>query len=144
MPNWCINTLTIVGHKEDLDLFEETRLEFNYFIPRPIEEEENWYGWNREHWGTKWSHRNFSLKIREENLLVVEFDTAWSPPFAFLRALLGKYSRCWMKNEFTIEDGMAGILVGYYKNGGLIEKAMTWIEPMPCLDCSGNIYVPED
>jgi adenine-specific DNA-methyltransferase len=45
MPNWCENTVTIIGSKEMLDDFEEHKLRFNHYVPRPIEEEKNWYEW---------------------------------------------------------------------------------------------------
>ena len=43
----------------------------------------NLYDWHTLHWGTKWDAVG-SVIISEENQCIVDFDTAWSPPEAFV------------------------------------------------------------
>ena len=144
MPNYCDNKVTIIGHKEDLDILEEEKLAFSKFVPRPADQEDNWYEWNHAHWGTKWEHAEYEATLREENILVAHFRTAWAPPIAFFCELLKLYPRSWIKCEFTEEDSMAGVWIGHMKGGKLVEKGCTWLEPMPYLTTTGEIYVPDD
>lgn len=95
MPNWC-NNHAIVRH-EDLDMVaklvtacNEEQL-FNTFVPRPPEEEENWYNWNISNWGTKWeaSHYDETFAGAENpHEAVLAFDTAWAPPIEFYNRLV--------------------------------------------------------
>lgn len=50
----------------------------------------NWYSWNVDNWGTKWNAYDLSIKTDEPELLVFEFDTAWSVPDQVLQ-VLGKW-----------------------------------------------------
>lgn len=86
MPNWCSNSVTISGSKEQIDDFERFLTDsdgkdwFNYFNPSPEElKEDGWYEWNVENWGTKWNC-NAQDWVREENTVSFWFDSAWSPP----------------------------------------------------------------
>ena len=163
MPNWCYNTLEIIGSKEELDKFkdilfkpeefevicksdekENLRTEFleklkqkpdflenisefariktqpiddfinkdfkkdkvytyhnlslnehgdvinkkengflNNFYPLPKEEEENWYDWRVNYWGTKWD-LDIDIQINEDDCILLSFDSAWAPPTAWL------------------------------------------------------------
>lgn len=142
MPNVCNNKVTIIGHVEDLDLFEEEKLSFLKFVPRPAEEEHNWYEWNNTHWGTKWESWDYELVLRDENIMVAEFCTAWGPPIEFLKRLLPSYPRCWIKCQFNTEDYMAGIWIGHMKAGACVENRFMWDEPPPFLTTDGEIYIP--
>jgi len=106
MPNWCENQLVMSGPlksveavlsgmktidengKEQLKLLEP-------FIPLPDSLEDNeWYTWCNENWGTKWDihspsivKRFFSIEEIDGNresieFIRIDFDTAWSPPEA--------------------------------------------------------------
>jgi len=39
-----------------------------------------WYLWRLQHWGTKWDIYNPHVNRMDANTLVMNFDTAWSPP----------------------------------------------------------------
>jgi hypothetical protein len=92
MPNYCYNSVTItIEDAAKADQFESflTQLQSNkdessvgllgYFLPRPAEEDENWYGWNCENWGTKWDVHRCDWH-RTNETFELTFDTAWSPP----------------------------------------------------------------
>lgn len=94
MPNWCSNVAQIShDDKFEIDKIENELAKkdncqlFNSLVTRPISEEENWYGWNVENWGTKWDAGvNYWERI-DENTIMIEFDTAWSPPVEFYSTL---------------------------------------------------------
>lgn len=51
----------------------------------------DWYTWRVQKWGTKWDvGQGIRLEKTEEGLLY-DFDTAWSPPLAWLRAVAKAY-----------------------------------------------------
>lgn len=95
MPNWCSNSLLLSHDDKSLIDDLEKRLRehkgeqfFNLLRPRPADQEENWYEWNCENWGTKWD-ANLTVDVEFEsmerisdNMLSFTFDTAWSPPIA--------------------------------------------------------------
>ena len=97
MPNWCMNSVVLTNTKDKIDHLEARLREnngdefFNILYPRPVEEEENWYGWNVDNWGTKWdasiSIENDQLQRLDDETLELRFETAWSPPIAFYRFL---------------------------------------------------------
>lgn len=112
MPNWCLNDLTIVGSKEDLEKFYTenastterhgktvpTVLSFNKAVPQPPEilatlddpSKDAWYEWRCAHWGCKWDLGDITFENSDEQLRYV-FSTAWSPPAAWLAAVAPKY-----------------------------------------------------
>ena len=99
MPNWCMNTMTVRGPSKQVhDLFDrigkaDEDAFFNIIKPRPADQEENWYGWNIENWGTKWDADPGEFTIDdgdpEEGMSTVHqnFDTAWGPPDAIAEEL---------------------------------------------------------
>ncbi len=92
MPNWCYNVVTF-RHKniEEINKIEKACSDdtlFNTFVTRPAEEEDNWYNWNLENWGTKWEA---SCDVAEKNSesIKVSFESAWSPPIGFYDVMDG-------------------------------------------------------
>jgi Ferredoxin-like domain in Api92-like protein len=137
MPNNCENRVTIIGHKEDLDLFEEKGLAFSYFCPMP---ENGDIEWCSENWGTKWDPYNLKSERNGPNGIEFNFTTAWGPPIVFLKKLLSQYPKCWIKITYgECMMMLAGIWIGYMKNGELKEKWLEWIEPMPILTTAGEV-----
>ena len=45
----------------------------------------DWYDWKIDHWGTKWEIEAKAKEGDEENEVVFNFSTAWSPPLEWLR-----------------------------------------------------------
>lgn len=114
MPNWCMNTLSIEGEREDLEKLVELttkKLDFDRIVPMPEhqdgvffvngglgqkEKEEygknNWYDWSVENWGTKWNTLPDEVKFDDfGDTLEFSFDTAWSPPLPIIDALMSRF-----------------------------------------------------
>lgn len=110
MPNHVINHLTFDGEKSVIKtMLNEIKgqdedgysllIDFNKIVPMPEEEEDNWYDWRCEHWGTKWN-------AYEQNELVdgLMFWTAWSNPKQVIIALSKKYPSIRIDVEYADED----------------------------------------
>ncbi len=113
MPNWCITNITFESdNKEFLDKLlediQETKTFLNILRPRPAEEEENWYEWNCDNWGTKWDlcedeFSNISKWGDKKIQMGVQF--AWCPPEEALQYFHSQHPD--VKVEWIyIEDGM--------------------------------------
>ena len=49
----------------------------------------NWYDWCVDNWGTKWDIYDATCDRMDANTLVLDFYTAWSPPFPIYDKLVG-------------------------------------------------------
>jgi hypothetical protein len=117
MPNWCTNSLSVTAeNKEDLTQFlEKVRGEdesgnlqeftFHSLVPRPKSESDNWYDWNIGNWGTKWDANDAYVSIEEE-YAYFSFDTAWSPPIEWVRAVAPMFPE--LTFELTYHEGGMG------------------------------------
>jgi hypothetical protein len=112
MPNWCQNVATINHEdKEKIDAIEnELNKEkddvalFQMLRPRPADQEENWYSWNCENWGTKWDASVYDFDRVDDNTIKINFDTAWGPCVALYENL---DSEGYEVDAFYHEEGMA-------------------------------------
>lgn len=124
MPNWCENTLQVSGREEDVHRWVERAasvchpepqpLWFEAFVPPP------WYlhdsdliSWRCACWGTKWDAvfeeiGRWSL-VRSKGDARYRFDTAWSPPLAWLQRMAADYPELRFFLTYKEEDeDMAG------------------------------------
>lgn len=111
MPNWCSNVVTISSDDSELMAKVKSAAEgatdsgfFNALFPRPVEEEENWYGWNVNNWGTKWD-TGVEITDQSDNEIVLTFDTAWGPPTGFYSYLVEELG--YGVEAYYYEPGMA-------------------------------------
>ena len=96
MPNWCYNQLQIPVISEDSKttisdikkkIFNsKDELDFQKIIPMPKSEEENWYDWSIDNWGTKWNASTEDVDI-DDDRIYIRFNTAWSPPIPIIKKL---------------------------------------------------------
>jgi hypothetical protein len=117
MPNWCYNSVTI-SHEDKTKVDElvavlssEKAELFMHLHPRPTDQEENWYEWNCDNWGTKWDITTHDWG-RDGNEVTLNFDTAWSPPIALYEFL---ESEGWTVRALYHEPGMC--FAGRYEDG---------------------------
>lgn len=131
------------------ELANEYRKKFGYA---------DWYNWQIENWGTKW---NAYEQVQVEN--VIEFQTAWSTPFALLVNLSRLFPEVTFEVRYADED--FGYNVGEYTllggveiltnipNGGSEEAYLMAMDiqygtPEDYFDCNKEIftddYIEED
>jgi hypothetical protein len=115
MPNWCENSLSVIGEKEEIKRFYEKGLEispyknqgqwslFPYY-PYPGEWD---YDWCCENWGTKWDidFEDYGIAEIEGDAFSACFETAWAPPVEWLKKVQGDYPELKFRLEYS-EDGM--------------------------------------
>jgi hypothetical protein len=106
MPNWCTNTLRVIGPDAEVLKFKEQAaghspwgqagepnlLNFHSLVPIPPEiiaagYESAGYDWERTNWGCKWGACEATLTDEWAGTLIYSFETAWSPPVTFLEKL---------------------------------------------------------
>jgi hypothetical protein len=120
MPNWCCNNVTLSNEDSDkIDAFvvelekpDEEQKPFQFLRPRPASEDETWYGWNCDNWGTKWDVSIYQFERQDDNTILIHFDSAWSPPIAMYEYL---ESEGWTVNAMYYEPGMN--FAGIYSDG---------------------------
>ena len=61
---------------------------FNILRPRPSNEEENWYEWNCQNWGTKWEAGVQDATIFDNERIELWLQTAWGPPVQLMKYLV--------------------------------------------------------
>jgi hypothetical protein len=110
MPNWCHNTLDVTGRPDRVAEFQEANstpdqpLTFAAAAPEPPGDDDDCLQFHLVHWGTKWDavfSTDRTLAFGAEGMdvqasgaalgvqgsaetRVYQFDTAWSPPLAWL------------------------------------------------------------
>jgi len=76
----------------------------------------DWYDWNIEHWGTKWDVVAKLVESRQ-HCLAYAFDSAWSPPLAWLRHVSAHFADACFFLSFAEPDmGLAGTAVAVAGN----------------------------
>ena len=137
MPNWCNNSTTISGNKEQIDKFEAFLNEksgkewFDFFLPCPKELTDvdspnktdnvneliekyghgDWYSWSVENWGTKWN-TDAQDWSRDDDSISFWFDSAWAPPTALYDKITAEG---YDVEAYYLEEGMG--FVGKYSEG---------------------------
>lgn len=119
MPNWCDNCATISNQdKTKIDELEKVLADkdnqqvFQHLRPRPESEEESWCDWNINNWGTKWDITPHHWEREDDNTIILNFDSAWSPPTALYEYL---DENGWEVNAYYHEGGMG--FCGKFENG---------------------------
>ncbi len=86
-----------------------------------LDDKDNWYQWNWNHWSTKWDVNCESFE-EDEDMLSYSFDTAWSPPENALIELSKQYPNLIIRLDFGGEIEEEGTIV--FKNGESIEESI--------------------
>lgn len=124
MPNICRCKVRLGANPETILLLKEAEFSFETLFPQPafppledISGEDNrWYDWRMENWGTKWNRFQYKVKHIGDAGMEIQFQTAWSPPTEFFKRLVKKYPEIWLKCEWFEEGGVAGIDILYMNN----------------------------
>ena len=118
MPNWCGNTMTIIGEPDKVKKFIEDFIKKGFACvgdyPNISDENDTgWHKWRVKNWSTKWNLNKDSIEILQDSLssFSVFFYTAWRDPEAFIKKASIKY-KVTIENRF--EEPNEG-RYGYYK-----------------------------
>lgn len=76
-------TLTIKNMDTGVVL-EKINCSYTDVVVKPLV---SWYDWSIEEWGTKWDIGEDQCCIITDNVIVFQFDTAWTPPIGILEAI---------------------------------------------------------
>jgi hypothetical protein len=136
MPNHVINEIIFrqVDHDTQTNIVggacNAGRVDFGILVPSPLN---LWMGsvgsehekkfkrtsldWNRENWGTKWNAYGDDPHIeRGRDTLTLRFQTAWSPPYPWLAALLNKFGLPFEHN--WLDEGCERAVSGQFRPDG--------------------------
>lgn len=130
MPNNCYNSVTIGADKDIIQMFVECEFSFSKLRPFPNktiseDNDESWYKWCCENWGTKWEHTDYTLMHRGDTGVNMVFTTAWTPPLELLKYLIDEY-KIWVKCEWREEGGLAGIFIGQHNGTDSVIREFVW------------------
>ena len=117
MPNWVTNEITSPDIDKIREMMGEEVFDFGKIVPMPKEvEDEGWYEWSCDNWGTKWNACD-----PENSDDAIYFETAWSTPYAAIKALSEKLQ---IEVSVRYADEDTGNNVGYYTfvNGEVTEE----------------------
>lgn len=130
MPNWCSNTMELVGPEEDLNIFKNAVISSNpvsileTFLPLTgkMGERVEWdYDLALETWGTKWPDSETQINNHSSVNLEFNFVTAWSPPIIGIMTI----SKIFPNILFTLYyegEGMEFIGQIVTKNGKVLKQ----------------------
>lgn len=131
MPNWCDNTLTLIGAEQKIAdakssfLDAESKFSFDFLIPRPEDIGDRWYEWSVENWGTKWDlggdYREATYVVDNKTYWSLSFHTAWGPCVPVVEFLADRFNG--IIHYYYDEMGMdfSGLMV--WRAGNLIEAS---------------------
>jgi len=98
----------------------------------------NWYDWSVKNLGTKWGAYSTSYHFTNDEAIVT-FDTAWSPPSAFLDKITRIYPQGRTRLAYS-EGGMGYWGVDVYVDGELVEEKFSdsgfWSDELDEDECS--------
>ena len=112
-----MNNVKIGSNVKSVDHLREVVVEgedlFNRLVPQPkFDQEDAWYFWNIENWGTKWDAMPDNIIWEDDNTVKFSLETAWAPPIGFYEKMqdLG-----YKIDAYYLEEGMA--FVGRFEDG---------------------------
>lgn len=121
-------TLQIRGPDIMLDSMEETGLLFDTEDPELLHIGKRFFGKDQ-----------IKIKHRSPKYLVVSYEYRNLPVYQYLSALLQRYPKCWMKNEFFTDQGICGVWIARMTKGQINEQEQAWTEL-----CYEEILMGED
>jgi hypothetical protein len=119
MPNWCDNSMRVShSDKSKVDALEavlqsDDKGVFQHLLPMPESEQDNWYDWNINNWGTKWECSIIDWERCDDNSIWISFESAWSPPIALYEHIYHELD--WQVEGLYHEGGCA--FCGIWKDG---------------------------
>lgn len=116
---WDENTVYALSYGQEAEL------------KREYGENLSWYPWNTTNWGTKWNAYDTDTEREygtEPFKHTVQFDTAWSHPKEYIKALSAKFPEAVLCVSYADED-LGSNLGEYHIRGGII-RVITMTDEM--------------
>lgn len=112
----------------------ETEKEFKERVKRCVEQygHADWYNWSIANYGTKWDI-NAEINNQDEDSISYYFDSAWSPPTAFVQFVSEKFPNLKFVLEYD-EPGMCFRGTATCENGDLDDQCEENYTPV-CNEC---------
>lgn len=113
MPNHITNILYLEGPRSDIEQIigpdsDPEIFSFKFVVPHPVEADTDvnwdWYNWHVENWGTKWDAYETIFINNVDTEAELNFQTAWSPPQAWLISAINKFPNVNFKLYWLDED----------------------------------------
>ena len=111
----------LVHHSASQNVVEALRpqddapvLSFERALPTPedLDEIEHRLRWRVDHWGSKWDAQETKIVRFADDVLVYRFETAYTPPVSWLRAVSGEHPECEFELVYVGEGkSYAGVIV---------------------------------
>ena len=98
-------------------------IDFNKIIPEPqYKDDDEWYKWRIEHWGTKWNAYEQKKSDKSNELY---FWTAWRTPLKVFQAIAKKFPSIAIEVNYADEDtgNNCGTLI--FEKGELVAELKT-------------------
>lgn len=112
-PNYVINC------NYDMEQFVNDKECLTFWGTCPRIDNDDWYSWSNDNWGTKWDPKNSLIIEQDDNMVLISFDTAWSPPLPWLQKTSSVYKN--LKFEINFEEhGCDYCGKNIYQDGNLI------------------------
>lgn len=163
MPNWVYNDVTIsaddpavlaqlVEAVKGFDGNQDVPFNFQSILPRPADQDDNWYDWNCANWATKWPAGEISMETYDNGDVQFHFQTAWSPPTPVIAKLSALFPTVSISFDYEEEQGWGGET--FWVNGEMVENR-EWDIPSThaeyvergracdCEDSPQNPYFPD-
>jgi len=140
MPNWCDNNLRVWGDPKALERFigdiindDDSIQILKNLLPFPTELEgkditdedgnivgrafsDEGYNWCLRTWGTKWADCETEIVVREDDNLVLRYQTAWSPAIEGLQRISAMFPTLFFQTDW-LEEGMQSLSAASFANG---------------------------
>lgn len=111
------NILHIRGPEQDLTTIEQTGAVVKTSDSQIMRISKDFFGKD-----------NIQILHRNSKYLVIGYDARNGTFYDYLLQILEQYPKCWLKNEYSDENGNAGIWIARYVNGKIAVQEHEWTE----------------
>ena len=81
-----------------------------------------------KHIATRFFGNQVTIKHRSPRFIVIRYEYRNIPVYQYLEALLKAYPKCWMKNEFSTDQGLCGVWIARMVHGKVSIQDHSWAE----------------